>query len=237
MSIGFIDSGIGGFTTLNTFRERYPESDFIYIADTLYAPYGCQSKEFVNGRAEKLVGLLAGRGADAAVFACNTLSVSTLENKNLCLPVIRVLPPLASMLSENGGKVLLLSTPLTASSGYVKGFSDKRLSVLPMKGLASLIEQIAPHFSILDDYLLEILMPYSGYDAAALGCTHYVWLEDLISRLFPEWKIYHGNRNAADEAAVFIKAENSVSELIVTGGNKSGYDKLFSEICLNRREN
>ena len=40
--IGIFDSGLGGLSVATSIRQRMPEHDIMYIADSAYAPYGDQ---------------------------------------------------------------------------------------------------------------------------------------------------------------------------------------------------
>ena len=42
--VGILDSGIGGLSILKACADRMLNTDFVYLADTKYAPYGNKSK-------------------------------------------------------------------------------------------------------------------------------------------------------------------------------------------------
>jgi len=232
VSIGFIDSGIGGLTTFRLLREKYPYSDYIYIGDTLYAPYGNLKPEVLFSRIRELTNFLRRKGVDAVVLACNTSSARVGGDCSV-LPLIRVLPPVDLALRETRRDVLLLCTALTASSEYVQKRMCGRLIVKGMKNLATLIEEVAPSFHILEDFLTEALLPYSDCEAVILGCTHYAYLTPVIQKILPGKKIFDGSDFVADSARSYMKEENGLIEFHVTGGTRLNYKQLFDSFPPN----
>ena len=39
MAIGVFDSGVGGLTVHRALTRRFPQRDFVYLADQAHAPY------------------------------------------------------------------------------------------------------------------------------------------------------------------------------------------------------
>ncbi len=228
--IGLLDSGIGGLTTLCQCIKAYPNKDYIYIADTLHAPYGDKSGAFLLQRANELIKQLKERHAKVVILACNSCSSATVMQQEFCLPVIRVLPPVESVLQETTGKVLLLGTPVTISSQYISNKKHKRLTKLPNGILASLVERHAPNFYKLKNYLREYLQPFSNYQAIILGCTHYLYLEELIFEILPDIKIYHTNTEIFSQlSAMDLGIGYRRREIILTGeGDKNSYFSLLN---------
>lgn len=229
MSIGFVDSGIGGLTTLAACKEKYGCCDCIYIADTLNAPYGSLKKEFIIDRIRELCDGLKVLGANAMVLACNSSSVTTYGIDDFSLPVIRVLPPVERMLAETTGRVLLMSTPVTANSQYVKSRMNDRLTVRAMDGLAAAIERLAPRLDPLEEYLARFLLPFRDFEAIALGCTHYVFLEEMIGSLFPKIKLYQSNSSAALSIAPYVEGGKGKQYFVATGECDRSYADFFED--------
>ena len=46
--IGVFDSGIGGLTVLEKLMEKFPNEDFIYVADQGHCPYGTKTEEGIK---------------------------------------------------------------------------------------------------------------------------------------------------------------------------------------------
>src|SRR5690349_6480160 len=71
--IGVFDSGIGGLSILKALRAELPPEDFVYLADTGFAPYGERDDAFVIDRTRAIVEQLREvHGIKALVIACNT---------------------------------------------------------------------------------------------------------------------------------------------------------------------
>ena len=45
--IGVFDSGVGGLSVLAALRAELPRENFVYFADTAYAPYGERGDAYV----------------------------------------------------------------------------------------------------------------------------------------------------------------------------------------------
>ncbi len=231
-TIGLIDSGIGGLTTLCQCIRAYPNKDYLYIADTKYAPYGNKDSPFLLQRANFLVEKLKALGAKVVIFACNSCSSSTVEQGVFSLPIIRVLPPIEKALSETTGKVLLLATPVTIKSSFIDSFSDNRLTKIANGELASLIERCAPNFTRLRGYLQDLLLPYSSCEGVILGCTHYLFLEDLIAEILPHTKIYTSNNQVLLELSkINLGISYCRRKIIITGdGDKQHHYSLLNHL-------
>ena len=48
--IGVFDSGVGGLSVLRQLLRLLPQEDFVYLADTAWAPYGERSTEEIQQR-------------------------------------------------------------------------------------------------------------------------------------------------------------------------------------------
>ena len=62
--IGVFDSGIGGLSVLRALRAELPREDFVYLADTGFAPYGERGDAHVIARSRAIAAFLRERGAD-----------------------------------------------------------------------------------------------------------------------------------------------------------------------------
>lgn len=229
MSIGFIDSGIGGLTTLCRCRYAFPEKDYIYIADTFYAPYGSKDKKFLMRRTAQLIERLSELGAEAVVLACNSCSSATL-GEEFCLPVIRVLPQAAQALMQTQGKVLLLATPVTINSQYVSSINAPRLTKLADCCLATFVESSAPDFQAVKPYLQELLLPFGDYEAIILGCTHYIYLKEIIKEILPKITFIDCRDCVTDALKHFECGGEAKTKIIITGDTKNDYHMLLTQL-------
>ena len=79
MSIGVFDSGVGGLTVHHKLVERFPQADFVYLADQANTPYGGRpGEEIVELTKAGCVRLFA-EGSSLVVLACNTAASVALR--------------------------------------------------------------------------------------------------------------------------------------------------------------
>jgi len=79
MAIGVFDSGVGGLTVHRELTRRFPERDFIYLADQANAPYGGRGGEEIVDLTRAGCERLFEAGANVIVLACNTASAIALR--------------------------------------------------------------------------------------------------------------------------------------------------------------
>ena len=79
MAIGVFDSGVGGLTVHRELTARFPERDFIYLADQANAPYGGLNGERIVDLTRAGCEALFEAGASVIVLACNTASAIALR--------------------------------------------------------------------------------------------------------------------------------------------------------------
>ena len=79
MAIGVFDSGVGGLTVHRELTRRFPDRDFIYLADQANAPYGGRGGEEIVDLTRVGCERLFEAGANVIVLACNTASAIALR--------------------------------------------------------------------------------------------------------------------------------------------------------------
>ena len=189
--IGVFDSGLGGISTLREMRQLMPGEDFIYYGDTGHAPYGTKSREEVLACVRQVVGRLTEERIKALVIACNTATsaaAATLRAE-MEIPVIGMEPALKPAHEIRGeGKILVMATPLTLREEKFSRLMERYgegAEKVPCPGLMELVE--AEDREGARAYLAELLGRYrmEEVDAIVLGCTHYVFLKDMIRSMIP----------------------------------------------------
>lgn len=70
--IGVFDSGLGGLTVLRTLRQRFPDLDFLYLADHANVPYGNRPAEEVVALTRMACETLFHSGCKLVLLGCNT---------------------------------------------------------------------------------------------------------------------------------------------------------------------
>ena len=79
MAIGVFDSGVGGLTVHRELVSRFPQRDFVYLADQANAPYGGRGGEEIVDVTRAGCERLFEAGANVIVLACNTASAIALR--------------------------------------------------------------------------------------------------------------------------------------------------------------
>ena len=217
--VGVFDSGVGGISTLREMIRELPDERFLYYGDMAHAPYGTRSTQEVIACVRDVVGQLMKKDIKALVIACNTATgaaAATLR-RELSIPVIGMEPALkpASKARKNGS-VLVLATPLTLHQekfeNLMKQYGEGAVKV-PCPGLMELVE--ADDGAGAFQYLKELFSRYPAdkVDAVVLGCTHYVFLKDMIRDLLPEMiAITDGNAGTARQLRRVLEREGLLND-------------------------
>jgi len=202
--IGVFDSGLGGISTLGEMRKLLPGEHFIYYGDTGNAPYGTKPREEVVRCVRRVVDLLMKENIKALAIACNTATSAAAAQlrQELEIPVIGIEPALkpAHEIRKNG-KILVMATPLTLGEEKFSRLMDRYgegAERVPCPGLMELVE--ADDEKGEKRYLSTLFekYPMEEVDAIVLGCTHYVFLRNMIRQMVPEHvAILDGNAGTA----------------------------------------
>lgn len=196
--IGIFDSGFGGLTVQRAILAALPSADTIYLGDTARLPYGTKSAETVTQYSLRNARVLARRGIDLLVVACNTASAVALPalRAELSVPVLGVVEPGARVASRASrtGRIGVLATQGTVASGAYQA------EIRRARPGAEVIARACPLFVPLveegwtdpDDEVVHgvvhrYLAPFrdAAVDTLVLGCTHYPLLKSAIAREVP----------------------------------------------------
>lgn len=194
--IAIFDSGVGGLSIAQCINHRLPNENLLYVADTLHAPYGDKTAEFIQQRVNEIAYWFIERNAKAIVVACNTATVNAIDQlrKNISIPVIGVEPAIkpAVNLSKNK-KVAILVTKATAENQrfltLVAQYShNSEVIIQPCPGLVEVIEQDKKNSPECELLLSKYLQPLldKGVDTIVLGCTHYPLVKGIINKICGE---------------------------------------------------
>lgn len=196
----FIDSGIGGISTLAEAVRMLPEENFLFYADAARAPYGDRSTEEIRSIIEMHAADFMEAGAKAILIACNTATSAAAAHlrETLPIPILGVEPALKPAALNESGQIIVMATQLTIREekfqNLLAQYSDEH-DIVPLAcpGLMELIEK-DPMGEETREYMEQILSPYrNSMKALVLGCTHYVFLRPLLSQMFPGVTLYDGN--------------------------------------------
>jgi glutamate racemase len=200
LKVGVFDSGLGGLTVLDSILKVLKGSEFYYIADTFYAPYGEKSVDEILARCEKITEfLLETYGIDALVIACNTATSAAIKKLREKFPFLIIIG------TEPGIKPALNSTKtnniaIMATSATLKGTKYKELALELVRnsevklyeqacvGLAKAIENgeidTRKTINMLELWLKP--MKKNRVDTIVLGCTHYPLISHNIRKIMGE---------------------------------------------------
>ena len=187
------DSGVGGLSILKALQQHMPGENFVYLADSAYAPYGERDEDFVLERARACLNLLRQhQPIKALVVACNTataLSIKVLRQENPELPIFGVEPAIKPAAAESlTRKVGVLATAATLQSGKFQELlhslaaTETEFVLQACEGLADAIEQQwqlghPDEVKALCEKYLRAMGPFGHapyqIDTLVLGCTHY----------------------------------------------------------------
>ena len=192
--VGVFDSGIGGLSILEALRAELPQSRFIYIADSGYAPYGERSDAHVMARSRAIMAELLSRQVQALVIACNTATAVAIEQLRADypgLPIIGVEPALKPALALSlTRRIGVMATRSTLASAKFKALlasladqaDQAEFVVQPCDGLADAIERNADsdNTSNIKALCVKYTQAMGSFgtdngqiDTLVLGCTHY----------------------------------------------------------------
>ena len=187
--IGFFDSGVGGLSVLRTACRLMGKENYIYYGDGAHAPYGNKDEALIKELALKGVGELLKRDIKALVIACNTATAVAVEHirQRVDIPVIGMEPAVKPAICyADQGRVLVMATQATLQLPkfgqlVMKLHAKDEIIPLPAVELAALVEK--GDRQAVEVYLSGLLAPYVGQvSAVVLGCTHYVFCKEIISR-------------------------------------------------------
>lgn len=193
--IGVFDSGLGGLSVLHYLRQVLPHEDFIYVADTVYVPYGDKSEKWICDRLDLMVAWFIKNKCKTIILACNTATAVAggyLRERYPDLFIVGLEPAIKPALDLTKNKTIaVLATARTlASEKYaqllarcVPNESAVKIISIACIGLA---ERIDAGF-IEDDETLKLIKQYVSLaqqaDVLVLGCTHYPFIIDPIRSL------------------------------------------------------
>lgn len=193
-AVGVFDSGIGGLSVLRHLQRLLPHENFIYLADQAHVPYGPRSHAEIRRLSEAATRRLLAQPIKLLVVACNTASAAALSYLRQTfpdLPIVGMEPAVKPAARQTQtGKVGVLATAGTFESQRYASLMARfaqgvTLYENPCRGLVELIEAGETEGMETAVLLQQILTPMleAGVDTLVLGCTHYPFVQPLLTRL------------------------------------------------------
>lgn len=244
----FIDSGVGGLSTLAETYQKLP-ANYLYFADNKNSPYGNHSaNEIFEYLKEIINSLRLTYNIKIIVLACNTATTSaikSLRNHFSSIKFIGTEPALKVAKNKGFKNIFCVSTPATLKQPKfisLKEAINENIIEYPAKMLASCIEKYHLHPSIATFYnlkkeLYKIALKSKKCDSIVLGCTHYVLVKtDILS--ITNKPVFDGNVGVSNQVIFWHnklakKPNKSSVKFFVSNTQiapKEIYKKIFNEI-------
>jgi len=153
LKIGIFDSGIGGFTILNSLLKTRKDVDVFYLADTKRIPFGNKNFKEIRLIAKEICTFFVDKNLDALLVACNTTNACALDilEDNLKVPCFDLINSVSEIVDKQIIGVLATQTTVR-SSYYKKAINAKRDNTI-------IFQQECPEFvsEIEKEKLVKIL--------------------------------------------------------------------------------
>ena len=192
LKIGIFDSGIGGFTILDSLLKKRKDLEVFYLADTKRVPYGNKDFEQIRSIAKEICNWFEDKNLDALLVACNTTNACALDilENFLGIPVFDLINSVSEIVTkENIG--VLATTATIKTSYYKKIIESKRENIKVFQQacpeLVSEIEKNKPNINklnYLSDLYLKPLLK-EDIEEIILGCSHYPLIYNVLKNKMP----------------------------------------------------
>ena len=102
LKIGIFDSGIGGFTVLNSLLTTRKDVEVFYLADTKRVPYGDKKFNQIRSIAQEICNWFEDKSLDALLVACNTTNACALDilENNLEIPCFDLINSVSEIVTK-----------------------------------------------------------------------------------------------------------------------------------------
>ncbi|MBN1921714.1 MAG: glutamate racemase [Anaerolineae bacterium] len=192
--IGIFDSGVGGLSVWREIARQLPHESTLYVADQEHVPYGTRSLAEVREYAKGITRFLLAQGAKIIVIACNTASGAALRTLRESFPDLAFvgMEPAVKPAAENthSGVIAVIATQATFQGELFHSLVERfaagvRLETQICPGLVELVERGELDTPETEATLHSCLNPLlqAGADHLVLGCTHYPFLAETITRI------------------------------------------------------
>ena len=193
-AIGIFDSGLGGLSVWQALYDALPYESLIYLGDGARCPYGSRSREEVLQFTEEAVERLLAEGCKMVVVACNTataVAIKYLREKYPSIPFVGLEPAVKpAVLSTKTGVIGVLATERSLQGDHFRRNEEKYGSEVKIlkavgEGFVEAVERNEEQTPETEALVRKVVQPLvdGGADKIVLGCTHYPFLRDVISKV------------------------------------------------------
>lgn len=190
MKIGVFDSGIGGEAVASALQQTFPDAEIQTVNDHDNVPYGDKDDEQIIKLTNAAIQPLINNNCDVIVIACNTATAVAIEPLRQKYPeqkFIGIEPMVKTAAARTRTNVIAVcATPATLASERYKGLVSNYASHLTIlepdcSNWAYMIENNSVNAQEIAQTIDQVCE--RGADVIVLGCTHYHWIKDRITRL------------------------------------------------------
>ena len=230
LKIGIFDSGIGGFTILNSLLKTRKDVEVFYLADTKRIPFGSKNINEIRLIAKEICTFFEGKNLDALLIACNTTNACALDiiENYLGVPVFDLINSVSEIVTkENIG---VLATPATIKTSYYKKIIEsKRENV-------KVFQQACPEFvPEIEKTIFEIQKHIKNVEIIVVDDNSSDKTFEILSRLSSEnIKVFSRKKTKGLASAFLLGLINSNGEIIGwVDSNMTSIVKLFPQMIEN----
>ena len=194
--IGIFDSGIGGLSVFREIRKDLPEQSYVYYSDNAHCPYGEKTREYIIERARAITRFLLDKGCEIIVVACNTATAAAIATlrEEFQIKFIGMEPAIkpAAQATKTGVVGVLATAGTLKATKYidtrVRWAENVRIVEHIGQGFVELVEKGITTGPDAESTVRTSLIPLldAGADMIVLGCTHYPFLSETISKVASE---------------------------------------------------
>ncbi len=209
LKVGIFDSGIGGFTILNSLLKTRKDIEVFYLADTKRIPFGNKNFKEIRLIAKEICTFFVDKNLDALLVACNTTNACALDvlKDNLRVPCFDLINSVSEIVDKQ--IIGVLATQTTVLSSYYEK------AIIAEKENTRIFQQECPEFvseiekeklnldklnSLADLYLRPLIN--KNIEELILGCSHYPLIYDFLR------KKLNSNIKIIDPSVALIKKFN-----------------------------
>ena len=233
----FFDSGIGGLNLLYESALRLPEAELYYFADNFKVPYGNLSDKELEKAVDEIFSEIAKINPTVAVIACNTVTAKCAERlrSRYDFPIVGIQPAVKEAV-QTGGKCVVFATPATAQSEslnkLINECGNNSTQVVACPAFAQFVEQNI--FNLNEEELVKLL-PDLKADAVVLGCTHYIFVKEIVQKKYG-CPVFTGVEGTVRRILNILGVENKPQivplnpKITFIGGDEEKNERVFYDV-------
>jgi len=187
MKIGVFDSGIGGLSVVNAIKKSLPNIEVVFVNDPENVPYGLRVPNELIDLVKPKIDLLIKASCSVIVIACNTVTTTIISDlrQYSSVPLIGMEPMVKPAISISKTHIIAVcATPTTLASKryqWLKSTYGVNATILEpdCSDWSAMVESNTVDRQKIYYEINQVCK--EGADVVVLGCTHYHWIEDIIS--------------------------------------------------------